>query len=272
MFREASYYTRMALGICQFVRTPSVRDPEALICDQLENRENLFLERVQQVIFDNPSNPYCQMFHLAGCSFEDLRQIVKRRGLEAALANLHREGVYLTHDEFKCKAPIIRSGKHIPASTDSFINPLMPGLLMTRTSGSRSSGTWTPRSKPMLLYREARSVLRDREFGLVNYARIELQPILPSAGGLLNCLQAGRSNNRVERWFTVGGNFRDSGHYRIATKILVFLANRAGAQSPYPVYISHNDFAPIAELIDQLRAEGVPSVVTSFDQSGCTCS
>lgn len=264
MFREACYYTRMAIGICQFARTPPVSDPEALIQEQLENRESIFLDTVRRVIFDNPGNPYYQMFNLAGCDYEDLRQIVEYRGLEAALTDLHKEGICLTHDEFKRKEPIIRSGKHIPSNKGSFVNPLVRNMLVTRTSGSRSPGTWTPRNKPLLLYREARSILRGREFGLESCAHIELQPILPSAGGLFNCLQAGRCNKGVERWFTAGGSLRDNLHYRTVTRGLVFLGNLMGARSPYPTYLSHNDFTPVAKWIAQLRLNGVPSVVNSF--------
>ena len=56
MLREAGYYTRMALGVWKFMRTPRVSEPAAFIRWQLENREANFLSTVRRVIFANPDN------------------------------------------------------------------------------------------------------------------------------------------------------------------------------------------------------------------------
>jgi hypothetical protein len=264
MLDEAIYYGRMALGIYQFLRTKPLPDPEAVIRHQLENREAIFLNIVQRVVFSNPRHPYHEMFRLAGCAFEDLAQAVAKDGLDPTLAALHRQGVHLTHDEFKGKTPIVRSGRHIPARTRDFRNPLVAGLMESRTSGSRSNGTRTPMSTEYRLYREARDVLRDREFGLTGRAHIEVKPILPSISGLEPCLRAHRQGYRIERWFAVAGGLRDSGHYRGLTRGLVAFGNLLGAKAPYPTYLLPNDFAPVAEWIARRRLEGAACVVDSY--------
>ncbi|MGD0015347.1 MAG: hypothetical protein ABSD56_13155 [Bryobacteraceae bacterium] len=264
MLDEAVYYSRMALGIYKFLRTKPHPDPEAVIRRQLENREAIFLDTTRRVIFANPHNPYHEMFRLAGCTFEDLAQAVARDGLEATLAVLHRQGVYLTHDEFKGKTPIVRSGRHIATGTASFRNPLVAGLMESRSSGTRSKGTRTPQSTKAELYREALEQLRDREFGLEGRAHIEVKPVLPSIIGLRSCLQAHRRGYKVERWFAVGGGLRDSAHYRGLTRGLVWFGNLLGAKAPYPSYLPPNNFAPVAEWIARRRAEGAACVLTCY--------
>jgi len=264
MLDEAIYYSRMALGIYKFLRTKPHPDPEAVIRHQLENREANFLNTTRQVIFSNPRNPYHEMFRLAGCTFEDLEQGVAKDGLEATLAVLHRQGVYLTHDEFKGKAAIVRSGRHIPARTSDFRNPLYTGLIDSSSSGSRGKGTRTPKSTEYQLYREARDQLRDQEFGLAGCARIEVKPILPSITGLRPCLQAYRQGHKVERWFAVGGGLRDSAHYRWLTLGMVRFGNLLGAKAPCPTYLPPNDFAPVANWLARRRAEGAACAVWGF--------
>ena len=253
----------MALGIYKLLRTPPFPDPEAVIRHQLENRETIFLDTVRKVIFSNPRNPYHVMFRLAGCAFDDLEWAVRKDGLEPTLAGLDRQGVYLTHDEFKGKTPIVRSGRHIPAGTSDFRNPLFAGLIDSVSSGSRSKGTRTPRSPQSQLYREASDRLCDRELDLTDRVRIEVRAILPSATGLGACLRACRRGSQVERWFAIGGSSGDSAHYRRLTQGMVGFGNLLGARLPFPAYLPPNDFAPAAEWLAQRRAEGAASVVGS---------
>lgn len=264
MLREAGYYASMALGVYKRLRTPPAADGEERIRRQLQNREAIFLETVQRVIFANPSHPYCQMFRLAGCSCEDLAAAVKRDGLEATLAAIQRQGVYLSHDEFKGVQPIIRSGRHIPAGENSFSNPLVSGLMESLTGGSRSKGTRTRESIEYQTYREGYERLTACEFGLAGRAYILVKPILPSAAGFEPLLRTWRSGTGVERWFALGGTWADAGHYRAATHGLVLLSRLLGAKAPLPTYLAPNDFLPVAQWIARRRAEGTPGVVQSF--------
>lgn len=264
MIAEVLHYSRMALGLRQYLRSKPYPDAEAVIRHQLENRESIFLSTVRQTIFSNPGNPYHEMFRLAGCTFEDLEQAVRKSGLETALGVLHRQGIYVTHDEFKGKAEIVRSGRHIPATPASFRNPLGSGLMMSTTSGSRSPGTRAPLSTKIKLYREAQTQLRMRELGLEDYVSIELRPILPSNTGLSSCLRGKRLGHKVERWFAVGGSVRDSGHYRLATRGMVAISNLLGGGAPQPTYLTPNDFTEVAAWLARRRAEGAKCVVGSY--------
>jgi hypothetical protein len=264
MIQEAVHYTRMALGIAAYLHTRPLPDPEGVIRHQLENREKFFLDTTRRVIFSNPQHPYAEMFRLAGCGFEDLERAVSKDGLEAALGVLHRQGVYLTHDEFKGKVPIVRSGRHIPATTASFRNPFGSGLMMSTTSGSRSKGTKAPTSTKLRLYREVQTRLRWRELGIEDRVHLEVKPILPSSTGLGSSLSGKRLGYPVERWFAVGGTLRDSGHYRWATKCMVAVSKALGGGAPFPTYLPANDFTEVAAWIARGRARGASYFVGSY--------
>lgn len=257
MLREAAYYARMGLGVYGLLRAPRIPDPEATVRHQMENRERHFLETARSVIFGNPQNPYHRMLRLADCGYEDLERGVNRDGLEPTLAALHRAGVYLSHDEFKCKRPIIRSGETIPADSTSFFNPLVSGYYESRSGGSRSSGTVVQQSLPNRLYRECYRHYLYKEFGLKERALVGLMPILPSGWGLGHCLYAARYGTRFQRWFAIGGTLRNSGHYRAVTRAMVVLARAMGADVPFPVYLKPDDFSQASEWLARNREKGI---------------
>lgn len=264
MLQAAAYYLRMTQGVYRYLRTPPVSDAGSLIRNQLDNREGAWLDTLRRVVFPNPANPYHHMFRLAGCRYEDLDAAVRRDGLEATLAALHRQGVYLTHEEFKGRTPIVRSGRHIPSHPHSFSNLLVRGLLETTSSGSRSQGTRTRQAIPYRLHCEAYNALLQRELGLAGRSYCLLWPILPSEAGLLSGFLASRLQHPVEHWFTIGGTLRDSGYYWGATQFLVFLSRLLGARLPFPSPLPPNDFSPVAGWVARRLSQGVRSVVISY--------
>jgi hypothetical protein len=101
----------MALGVYKMTRMPLEADPRSAVRRMLENRAENFLYLMQNVVFNNPANPYFTLFKWAGCEWGDLESSVRKNGLEAALESLRKSGVYLTNDEFKGKRPLERSGR-----------------------------------------------------------------------------------------------------------------------------------------------------------------
>src|SRR6185295_5635051 len=91
---------RLARTLPAFLRARvTARDAAAEIERGVREREKRFLESARDRIYGNPNSPYAQLLKNAGCGFADLRADVENRGLETALENLARAGVYLTDDE-----------------------------------------------------------------------------------------------------------------------------------------------------------------------------
>lgn len=257
MIRELAYYANMTRGVYRLLRSP-MRADAGILQRQMARRESCFLENAAQRVFANPRNPYYEMFRLAGCTEGDLTESVKRRGLETTLSCLAAEGVCLSHDEFKGKMPLVRAGRHIPYNPSELLNPATRGYMETVSGGSRSRGTPTRKSLEINLYRDIYDELRIREFGLHKHALVQIAPILPSSGGLRNCIGRARAGGGIERWFAVRGTLRDSGHYRVLTNALVAMCRLTGASVPRPSYLPHNDFLPVAKWIAERKRQGVP--------------
>jgi len=264
MLNEILHYFQMTRGIGEYLRTSPHADPEDVIRRQLRNRASHFLDIVRQTVFANPQNPYFELFRQAGCTFADLEQAMDADGLEPTLTALHRQGVYITHDEFRGKTPIVRSGRSISSSPERFINPLARGRIVSTSSGSRGKRIRSPLSTQLRLYREAQTGLRLKELGLAGRIHLEVKPILPSMTGLGSCLWAKRLGRGVEKWFTVGGSLQNSGHYRGATRFMVLASNLMGGGVPFPDFLPPNDFSPVAACIARFRKKGLPCFVSAF--------
>ncbi len=179
MIREALLHAPMPFALLSYVRAPRMTDPAREIRVQLEQRASRFLDTLRHTVFADPLHPYHQMFQGAGCTFGDLVTIVQREGLEPALAALHRQGVFLTHDEFKGRKPIVRSGRHIAADVSSWNNPLVSGGLLGASSGSSGVSVCTSQSIAFMRHQETHLDLIWREFGLARRAHADLRPVLP---------------------------------------------------------------------------------------------
>jgi len=224
-------------------------DWKSRIRQNLEHREDIWLDTLHNTVFSRQSNPYHVMFKLAGCSYEDLVQLVRQGGIEDTLKKLRFAGVYLDHDEFKGFKPIVRSGKAIAATTESFANPIITGWFHGSSGGSRSAGTMTCTGTEQLMHLTAYAALNAEEFSLGGFPYVIARPTLPSIAGLLFCLLYSRIGCAVGPWFAFGGRLSNSLHYRILTAYIVALARWHGSRAPFPRHLPPNDFSPVARWI-----------------------
>ena len=264
MIRELAYYSNLMVGVGRLVRHARVPDSAAMLREQMARREAHFLDLARRIVFARPGHPYLEMFRMAGCAFEDLAAEVTRYGLETTLSRLAAAGVWLSHDEFKEKVPIVRAGKTIAAGPDEFLNPLVRGYAETRSSGSRSAGTATRQSTELQIYRGAYDDLVAREFGLAGRVRLQVRPILPSLMGITTSIRQSRAGRSLEKWFAAPGTGRASGHYRALTRAIVFEARSLGAAVPYPEFLPENDFSPVARWMALQKQKGRECVVNAL--------
>jgi hypothetical protein len=267
MIGEAVYYSRMTLGIWDLLRQPVEADPVAALRLQMAHREEHFLDLARRVVFANPQHPYHEMFRIAGCTWEDLADGVSRDGLEATLEKLAAAGVYLTHDEFKGKTPVVRGGREISCGPQALLNPLVRGLTRNFSSGSRGPATMTPISTRFKAYRIGYQRLQFSEFDLTGRASVQVRPILPSSIGIANNLRCLRLGEKPAQWFAQSGQGRNERRYRTLTHFILRSARLMGAPMPLPDYLPENDFSPVARWIAGRKQQGIPRVMWSFVSS-----
>jgi hypothetical protein len=256
MWREVGMYSRMLVAIAAYARSPRVVDPLAVIRAQREQRESRFLATLGRAVFANPNHPYHQMFRIAGCAPGDLERSIRAEGLESTLAALRHAGVFLTHDEFKGRAPIVRSGRHIASDASSFNNPLAAGGFVGCSSGSSGVPVRTRQSIAFMRYAEAQQYLQWLELGVIDRVHVELRSILPSLRSFESSLAAARLERPVARWFAIAGPWQETLPYRAVTRMNVAAANLSGTGMPRPSYLPANDFTMVAAWIARERAAG----------------
>jgi hypothetical protein len=135
------------VGGLRFVaRLPSVlRRPldlevaRSALASRIRDREADFLARVRDATADRSGNPYSALLRHAGCAYGDVVRLVREDGVEGALRALLRAGVFLSLDELKGRAPVVRGG--VTLSAAPALRPWLRGHLSVRSSGSRGDGT-----------------------------------------------------------------------------------------------------------------------------------
>lgn len=264
MFKEIAYYSRMARGLYDYVSRPVHADPVGAIREQMEQRDGRFLSMLRAIVYADANHPYHRMLRMAGCAHEDVARMVSREGLEGALSALLGAGVYLTHDEFKGKQPIVRSGREIAAGPGAFVNPLVCGRWENPSSGSTGARVATAQSGEYRVYRDCYDFLIHQEFSTKGRRRAISHAILPSPTGIIRCLGSARVGLPFERWYSVGGSVRDAQHYRVVTRFLALEARLLGTRIPLPEYLPNNDFSPAAKWLAQCRAEGTPGFLVTI--------
>jgi hypothetical protein len=249
MLSEVFKYGKMLGAVYKHLRSPVESDPESVVRKCMEQREENFLAHVATVT-QKPEHPYAQMFKLAGCSYADLEASVRRDGVESTLEKLLREGVYLTHDEFRGKREIVRSGRHIPALLSVWNNPASKGGYVQSSSGTSGRSVTTRGSIANIRLGESLQLLFLRELKVSNGGRVIVAPVLPG-GGLLTAIFVGRLAGGLDRWYATGGVTWRNLHYRFVTRLLLAEMRFLGLRVPYPTYLKQNDFLAAAEYIKE---------------------
>src|SRR5262249_18730496 len=127
-------------GLPRFLRRSlGHAEARAIVADRLLNRERDFLSLIEQRIFAVATNPYHRLLRHAGCELGDLRELVRRSGVEGTLAELYRRGVYLSGDEVKGTIEAKRGSLRFQIAAGDLRNPGAQRHLPESTAGSSGS-------------------------------------------------------------------------------------------------------------------------------------
>jgi hypothetical protein len=137
-------YPRLALDLRKYLRKRiTLEQSKRVISERLRDRELNFLNRLEKGVYLNPRSPYYTLLKMAGCEFGDIKSLVAQDGVEGTLRRLLEEGVYLSWEEFKGKADVVRCGTRFSFDQRDLDNPHSPGWMEGQSSGARSAGTRT---------------------------------------------------------------------------------------------------------------------------------
>lgn len=128
---------RLGRDLPQWLRQPiTLAQARARVRHGLATRESRFLRLMDRTVYSHPQSPYRALLRHIGCEPGDLRELVRRQGLEPALRSLTERGVYVTYDELKGRQPIVRGSLTVKPSAAHFDNPLLHPHIPMQTGGS----------------------------------------------------------------------------------------------------------------------------------------
>ena len=134
-------FVRYAGGLRAFLQDPLTSlDCRRIVEQQLRTREVSFLRMVERAVYANASSPYRALLQHRKIALEDVSRSLRQAGLEATLAWLYDEGIYVTLDQFNGRRPIERPGLGLPVRATDFDNPLLAHHYEASTGGSRGPG------------------------------------------------------------------------------------------------------------------------------------
>ncbi|MBN2408135.1 MAG: hypothetical protein JXE07_00235 [Candidatus Aminicenantes bacterium] len=208
-----------------------------------------------------------KLMKMAGCQWNDVRELADKEGVEGALSALVKNGIYLTAHEFHGRHPVERGNTCFHINPLDLRNPYAQKDIPVRSSGSRSSGT------PVLM---DLAFFRDTAMDTVAYlsARESLTSSkavweVPGGVALYRILTLSCSGAPPEKWFSQLDmrSRRMDWRYRGSAKVLKLGGRLAGQPMPTPRYISLESPLPIIRWMRECLSEGRTPHLFTFASS-----
>lgn len=259
-------YGRFAVGLRTFLKNPpQPAAARAEVEKNLRNREGNFLRIAQHGIYDNPRSPYRKLLQHNGIEYGDLVKMVESSGLDDTLHTLRSNGIYVSFEEFKGRAQIVRGSLTIDQSDRDFDNPRLRSFYQGQTSGSTGAGTrvamdldhMSAMMNECMVYME---MVNDLDVPVAVWF-----PVLPASSGLMSILMIRCLGLKTEKWFTpvTSAKMTIPLKYRVATEYARGMARLFGVPIPAPEPVSIADAGKVALWArEQIRKSGSCIIVS----------
>ena len=248
-------------------RRMSVAEALSIVQRRLQNREANFLASLARGVYQKTGSPYRELLDMAGCTLADIRELIQKEGLAGTLERLRREGVYVSFEEFKGMAPIVRGSLTLNPLPSDFDNPAN-----SRYYSSTTGGTTGPERRVRLDLEHLESLLPGRIVvrhvqGLTGIPAASWSD-LPPAGGLKGVLLTAAAGEDATYWFITRGSSWTRGiRYRAATHAALGVARLAGASVRWPEHVPLEQAATLARWArDQVSRHGACTIHSSVSR------
>ncbi|MDH3442910.1 MAG: hypothetical protein OEN50_03205, partial [Deltaproteobacteria bacterium] len=223
----------------------------------LDTRVNRFLEVARTQIYASPNSPYLNLLKHAGCEFSDLENGVKRYGLEATLAKLAGEGVYLTSDEFKGKTDVLRGGMSFRVFPKDF-NPLNSSAGFTmQSSGASNQPTSTFQPLEWQTLRAMTEAVFYSAHDFYSGVHAVCEPVI--AGRVNRVLLHAKLGIPTHRWFAVKVGVHsatEDSYHKLNARMVAKLGRWFGPGIADPEYVNLEDAKPSLQWIAENKRDG----------------
>jgi hypothetical protein len=266
---ELLAFARFLAGLPRLVRRRmTVSEAMAIVQDRRRHRERNFLTVLERGIVANPRSPYRALLEAAGCTLDDVRELLAREGLEGTLLHLRRAGVYVSFEEFKGTTPIVRGSVTLHPTPSDFDNPTASRFYSTTTGGSTGVGRRVQLDLEHLhALLPGRIVVREVQ-GITGVPAASWSD-LPPAGGLKGVLLHAAAGQEATHWFSArpvngrGVPLRS----KLATHAALTVARAAGARVSWPVHVPFEEAVRLARWAnEQVRLHGACTIHASVSR------
>ena len=259
---------RIAAGlagpVAMFLRHPlTLPEARAELGRRAERRDQDFLALIRDAVYGNAASVYGHLLRHVGCEYGDLAQFVGREGLEPALRQLLRQGVYLSVDEAKGRRPVVRGSLTIPPQPDALSNPLAAQHVPVASSGSRGAPTTVLMDLAFIRDHGVNVCLAVNASGGADWVKAVWE--VPGGTALYRMLKLSSFGTRVARWFTQVDPADPSLHprYRWSHRFVRGASLAVGAPLPRPVHAPLGDSLAVGRwMADVVRRGGTPWIRT----------
>jgi hypothetical protein len=269
---DLGVFLRYAGQFRRFLREPvSPEDAKRKVIDGVRDRERSLLQVLEHAIYRHAPSPYRALLANAGIELEDVRRLVGDVGVELTLERLHREGVYISLDEFKGRRPVERPGLHLEVQPEDFDSPLIGGsAAIGYTGGSRG-----PRRRLMLDYdHRLHGAICQRLF--LDTFEVQDRSIAvwraapPGAAGIGTVVGFAKAGARVDRWFSHNRLLPRRGVMKefLFTAYTVGASRRSRTPLPWPTYVPLSRASEVARWLAEKREQDAPAFLVTTASSG----
>jgi hypothetical protein len=233
IIHELRTFARFARGLPAFLRQRiTLEEAQLVVRRRVAERDRNFLAMLEAGVFRNARSPYARMLALARCERGDVRNLVAQQGVEATLRALREAGVYVTFEEFKGRAPIVRQGQEIPLGAHDFDNPDYRQYYQVSTGGSTGKGRRVLMDLAHMQARLPMQIVADSIHGFLGVPTAIWFEV-PPGNGLNSLLMRVPYGAVPERWFTPVWD-EIPYRFRLATQAIRQVARSAGVRLPRP--------------------------------------
>ena len=250
---------RFALGLRRFCQEPlTVEAAREAVLHRMATRDQALLALLARAVYTNPRSPYRALMRAAGCAMGDVQNLVAREGVEGALQQLRRAGVYVRFEEFKGLEPAVRGGQAFQFRPSDFDNPVVRASIPSASGGTRGRPTRIHIDLDEIGTIAANWTLWFEAHGWDRRPIVFATPEYP--GIVSRQLLCAKRGTPYTRWFVTGRG--GSPAYRGVSGAVHWLAGRAtGVSRPQRVPLA--EAGRIGEELARMTEKGPPPCVVS---------
>jgi hypothetical protein len=236
---------------------------KARLARTLAAREANFAHMIEHGIFRVEHSPYRRLFEHAGAELGDVLDLMRREGVEGALARLADAGVYVRLDEFKGRTPIRRGSLEFGVASRDFDNPLSGRHVEVQSGGSRSAGTRVYVDLGLYAHDAAYDAVQWAADGLHGRTFALWSPAPPSSAAIGTALCRTLMGVPIARWFAQSVPAITDRTWRHAVLLAVVrcASKREGRAIPRPELVKATEARRVAAWLAERKEAGEGCVV-----------